>query len=83
VSSSFQTHSPSPSSRSTGFALANEAISPEVRTFGAIFIVLWMLLLAFLLVTRRKQRVLRAEVERLEAARGPEWDDDLRPGRRA
>jgi hypothetical protein len=25
-------------------------------------------------VTRRKQRVLRAEVERLEAALGPNWE---------
>jgi hypothetical protein len=33
-----------------------------------------MLLLAFLLVTRRKQRVLRAEIERLEAALGPKWE---------
>jgi hypothetical protein len=53
----------------------NEAISPEVRTFGATFIVLWMLLLAFMFVTRRKQRVLRAEVERLELALGPESND--------
>jgi hypothetical protein len=68
VSFSFQTDSSTPSSRSTGFVPVNEAISPEVRTFGAIFIVFWMLLLAFLLVTRRKQRLLRAEVERLEAA---------------
>jgi BMFP domain-containing protein YqiC len=33
-----------------------------------------MLLLAFMFVTRRKQRVLRAEVERLEAALDPEAD---------
>ena len=76
MSSSFQTNSSSPSSRSTGFAPANEAISPEVLTFGATFIVFWMLLLAFMFVTRRKQRVLRAEVERLEAALGAEWDDE-------
>jgi hypothetical protein len=68
VSFSFQTNSSSPSSRSTGFVPADDAISPEVKTFGAIFIVFWLLLLAFLFVTRRKQRVLRAEVERLEAA---------------
>jgi hypothetical protein len=76
VSSSFQTNSSSPSSRSTGFAPASEAISPEVRTFGAAFIVFWMLLLAFMFVTRRKQRLLRAEVERLEAALGPGLDDE-------
>ena len=78
MSASFQTNAPSPSSRSTGFVPANEAISAEVRTFGATFIVFWMLLLAFVFVTRRKQRVLRAEVERLEAALGPELDDDAR-----
>jgi hypothetical protein len=76
VSSSFQTSSSSPSSRSTGFAPTNEAISPEVRAFGATFIVFWLLLLAFMFVTRRKQRVLRAEVERLEAALGPELADE-------
>ena len=76
MSSSFQINSSAPSSRSTGFAPANEAISPEVRSFGAIFIVLWMLLLAFMFVTRRKQRVLRAEVERLEAALGPELNGE-------
>jgi hypothetical protein len=76
VSSSFQTDSSSPTSRSTGFIPVDEAISPEVRTFGAIFILFWMLLLAFMLVTRRKQRVLRAEVERLEVALGPESHDE-------
>lgn len=76
MSSSFQTNSSSPSSRSTGFVPVNEAISPEVRTFGAIFIVIWMVLLAFLFVTRRKQRVLRAEVERLEAALSPASADE-------
>ena len=75
MSSSFQTNASSPSSRSTGFVPVDEAISPEVRTFGAIFIVFWMLLLAFMFVTRRKQRVLRAEIERLEAALGPESYD--------
>jgi hypothetical protein len=35
-----------------------------------------MLLLAFMFVTRRKQRVLRAELERLEAALGPDLDDE-------
>jgi len=44
-----------------------------VRTFGAIFIVFWLLLLAFVFVTRRKQRIFRAEIERLEAALGPEF----------
>ena len=68
--SSFQTNSSSPSSRSTGFVPVHEAISPEVRAFGATFIVFWMLLLAFVFITRRKQRALRAEVERLEAALG-------------
>ena len=76
MSSSFQTNSSSPSSRSTGFAPVNEAISSEVLIFGATFIVFWMLLLAFMFVTRRKQRVLRAELERLEAALGPELDDE-------
>jgi hypothetical protein len=74
VSTSFQTSSPS--SRATGFVPANEAISPEVRTFGAMFIVFWMLLLAFMFVTRRKQRGLRTEVERLEAALGPQSDSE-------
>ena len=76
MSSSFQTSSSSPSSpssRATGFVPVNEAISPEVRTFGAIFIVFWLLLLAFVFVTRRKQRIFRAEIERLEAALGPEF----------
>ena len=68
VLSSAQTEPSAPSSRSTGFVPVDEAISPEVRTFGAIFIVVWTLLLAFLFVTRRKQRALRGEVERLEAA---------------
>jgi hypothetical protein len=76
VSASFQSNSSSPSSRSTGFVPANDAISPEVRTFGATFIVFWLLLLAFMLVTRRKQRILRAEVERLEAALGPQFADE-------
>lgn len=76
MSSSFQTNSLSPSSRSTGFVPGNEAISAEVRSFGAIFIVFWMLLLAFMLVTRRKQRALRSEVERLEATLGPGMDDE-------
>lgn len=71
MSSAFQLSSSEPSSRSTGFVPVSEAISPEVRTFGATFIVFWMLLLAFLFVTRRKQRALRAEVERLEAALEP------------
>jgi CcmD family protein len=65
-----QMSSSAPSSRSTGFVPSDEAISPEVRAFGAAFIIFWMLLLAFLFVTRRKQRALRAEVERLEAALG-------------
>jgi hypothetical protein len=65
-----QMSSSAPSSRSTGFVPADEAISPEVRAFGAVFIVFWMLLLAFLFVTRRKQRALRAEIERLDAALG-------------
>ena len=76
MSSSLQTNSSSPSSpssRATGFVPVNEAISPEVRTFGAIFIVFWLLLLAFVFVTRRKQRIFRAEVERLEAALGPDF----------
>lgn len=68
MSFAFQMSSSEPASRSTGFVPVNEAISPEVRAFGATFIVFWMLLLAFLFVTRRKQRALRAEVERLEAA---------------
>jgi CcmD family protein len=55
---------------------ASDAISPEVRTFGATFIVLWTLLLAFVFFTSRKQRVLRAEVERLELALGPETDHE-------
>lgn len=71
MSYTFQTSSPLPSTRSTGFDAVNEAISPEVQAFGAIFIVLWMLLLALVFVTRRKQRILRAEVERLEAALDP------------
>jgi hypothetical protein len=79
VSSSFQMSpsSPSlPSSRSTGFVPVNDPISPEVRSFGAIFIVLWLLLLAFVFVTRRKQRSFRAEVERLEAALGPDFAEE-------
>lgn len=72
MSSSFQSNSPSLTSRSTGFVPAAEPVSAEVQTFGAVFIVLWMLLLAFLFMTRRRQRVLRAEVERLEAALNPE-----------
>ena len=72
MSAAFQLSSPTPPSRSTGFLPVDQAISPEVRTFGAIFIVLWMLLLAFVFLTRHKQRALRAEVERLEAALGPE-----------
>lgn len=66
MSSSFQAGSSSPSSRSTGFVPADEAISPEVRTFGAIFMVLWMLLLVSMFVTRRKQLALRRHVARLE-----------------
>lgn len=76
MSSSFQTNASSPSSRSTGFVSVDETISPEVQTFGAIYIVFWMLLLALMFVTRREQLVLRAEVERLEAALGPESDDE-------
>jgi hypothetical protein len=72
----FQTSPSSPSSRSTGFVAANDTISLEVRTFGAIFIVFWMLLLAFLFVTRRKQRALRAELDRLEAALDPRLHDE-------
>ncbi|MEY4547869.1 MAG: hypothetical protein RL685_4064 [Pseudomonadota bacterium] len=78
MASSFQTNPSAPSSRSTGFMPVNEAISPEVRTFGATFIVFWMLLLAFMFVTRRKQRVLRAEIERLELALGPGANDEER-----
>jgi CcmD family protein len=77
MSFALQTSSPPltaspPSARSTGFAAADDAISPEVQAFGAIFMVLWALLLAFLFFTRRKQRSLRAEVERLEAALEPD-----------
>lgn len=72
MSSSLQTNSSAPSSRSTGFVPSNEAISPEVRAFGAAFIVVWLALLIFMFVTRRRQRRLRAEVERWEAALGPE-----------
>lgn len=72
MSSSFQTGSSSPSSRSTGVAPTNEAISPEVMIFGATFRVLWMLLLALMFATRRGQRALLREVERLEAALDPE-----------
>jgi hypothetical protein len=35
-----------------------------------------MLLLAFMFITGRKQRILRAELERLEAALGPESDEE-------
>jgi hypothetical protein len=76
VSSSFQTGSSLPSSRSTGFVPDDEAISPEVRTFGSIFIVLWALLLALVFVTRRRQRALRGEVERLEAMFDSRVDDE-------
>lgn len=74
MTASFQT-SPSPSSRSTGFNPVNEAISPEMQTFGAAYALLWMFLLGLIFMTRRKQRALRAEVERLEAALGPELDE--------
>ena len=77
MSFAFQTSSPLPTSRSTGFVPVNEPVSPEVRAFGGVFIVLWLLLLAFLFVTRRKQRLLRAEVERLEAALEPGLDDNV------
>jgi hypothetical protein len=76
MTSSFQTSAEVPSSRATGFSAADEAISPEVQAFGGVFIVFWMALLAFMFVTRRQQRVLRAEVERLEAALGPSLDDE-------
>jgi hypothetical protein len=76
MSASLQTSSDLPPSRSTGFVPADEAISPEVQAFGAVFSVFWLLLLAFMFVTRRQQRVLRAEVERLEAALGPAPDDE-------
>ena len=56
----------SPSSRSTEFTPVSDAISPEVRAFGGLFMVLWLLLLTFIFVTRRSQRLLGAEVERLE-----------------
>ena len=75
MASSFQSSS-APTSRSTGFSAASDAISPEVRTFGAVYIVFWMLLLAFLFVTQRKQRALRARVERMEAALGPELNEE-------
>jgi hypothetical protein len=67
-SAALQTSSASPSSRATGFAPVHDAISPEVRTFGALYIVFWTALLALVFVTQRKQRALRAEVDRLEAA---------------
>ena len=76
MSAFFQTDSPLPSSRATGFMPVNEAISPEIRTFGAAYVVFWVLLLAVMFLTRRRQRALRAEVERLEVALFPEWDDD-------
>lgn len=76
MSSSFQTGSSSPASRSTGFVPGDEAISPEVRSFGAIFIVLWALLLALIFVTRRRQHALRGEVERLEAMVDSGGDDE-------
>jgi hypothetical protein len=75
MSSSLQTGSSLPSSRSTGFVPVDEAISPEVRIFGAIFLVLWMLLLVSIFVTRRKQLALRGEVGRLEAILDSQLDD--------
>ena len=53
-------------SRSTGFVATDEGAPPELRVFGAAYVVLWTLLLALLLVVRRRQRALRARVERLE-----------------
>jgi len=70
MASSFQTDSSSPSSRSTGFVASEDGkpISAEVKAFGALFIVAWTLLLVFMLLTRRRQRAVRARIERLEAA---------------
>ncbi|MEO8182100.1 MAG: hypothetical protein ABI895_24965 [Deltaproteobacteria bacterium] len=78
MASSFQTDSSSPSSRSTGFVATEDGkpISVEVKAFGAIFIVAWTLLLVFMFLTRRRQRVVRAEIERLEAAVEIELDSD-------
>ena len=78
MSLSFQSDSSSPSSRSTGFVATEDGkpISVEVRAFGAIFIVAWTLLLVFMFMTRRRQRALRGEIERLEAAVEPELDSD-------
>ena len=53
-------------SRSTGFVATDEGAPPELRVFGAAYVVLWTLLLALLFVVRRRQRALRARVERLE-----------------
>ena len=78
MSLSFQSDSSSPSSRSTGFVASEDGkpISVEVRAFGAIFIVAWTLLLVFMFMTRRRQRALRGEIERLEAAVELELDPD-------
>jgi hypothetical protein len=53
-------------SRSTGFVATDEGAPPSLRVFGAAYVVLWTLLLAVLFVVRRRQRALRARVERLE-----------------
>jgi hypothetical protein len=55
-------------SRSTGFVAVDDGKGPppELRAFGATYVVLWTLLLGVLFVIRRRQRALRARVERLE-----------------
>jgi hypothetical protein len=56
-----------PGRRSTGFdAAEDESVGADLRPFGVIFCVLWMALLAFIFLTRRRQDALRLQVRDIE-----------------
>jgi hypothetical protein len=78
VYSSLQTDPAPTNSRSTGFVAVDDGKGPavELQVFGTLFVVVWTGLLAFVFLTRRRQRALRADIERLSEAFEPEYEDE-------
>lgn len=76
--SSLQTDPAPTNSRSTGFVAVADGKGPSeaLQVFGTLFVVVWTALLAFVFLTRRRQRALRADIERLTEALEPEYEED-------
>ena len=76
--SSLQADPAQANSRSTGFVAVDDGKGPsvELRVFGTLFVIVWTGLLVFVYLTRRRQRALKAEIERLSEAFEPEYEEE-------